>query len=101
LKSQENDANDAEAIREALSHPGMSLCQANLSSSMTCTFYSASCAKRCDDDRRRRLAAKRNGRQLLAASLRRIMRIGQRIQNIAEQNHQIHPGKTLRQKVTA
>jgi transposase len=28
LKSQENDATDAEAIREALSHPGMSLCQA-------------------------------------------------------------------------
>jgi transposase len=28
LKSQKNDANDAEAIREALSHPGMSLCQA-------------------------------------------------------------------------
>jgi len=27
LKSQKNDANDAEAIREAQSHPGMSLCQ--------------------------------------------------------------------------
>jgi hypothetical protein len=79
----------------------MSLCQASLSSNMTCTFYSASCAKRCDDDRRRRLSAKRNGRQLLSASLRRIMRIGQRMQNIAEQNHQIHRGKTLRQKVAA